>query len=131
SGACTAIPSLVEGQSVDLRSVAAISYPVSEVQGNLWIYFGEEPGNAPAIPVIDGFAESAAPQMVEQIRFTAAIDHAVVGLMDPAHGPFVHRAWWWRSAASAHEKAKAFVPSPWGFTMSRHAPSRNSRGYWL
>ena len=51
--------------------------------------------------------------------------------MDPAHGPFVHRAWWWRSAASAHEKAKAFEPSPWGFTMNRHAPSSNSRAYRL
>ena len=51
--------------------------------------------------------------------------------MDPAHGPFVHRAWWWRSRHSVHEKAKAFEPSPWGFTMSRHAPSSNSRAYRL
>ena len=65
------------------------------------------------------------------MRFDAAIDHAVVGLMDPAHGPFVHRAWWWRGARSAHEKAKAFAPSDWGFTMSRHAPSANSRAYKL
>jgi phenylpropionate dioxygenase-like ring-hydroxylating dioxygenase large terminal subunit len=51
--------------------------------------------------------------------------------MDPAHGPFVHRAWWWRSRRSVHEKTKAFAPSPWGFTMSRHAPSSNSRAYRL
>jgi phenylpropionate dioxygenase-like ring-hydroxylating dioxygenase large terminal subunit len=57
------------------------------------------------------------------------MDHAVIGLMDPAHGPFVHRAWWWRSARSIHEKAKAFAPSPFGFTMTRHAPSRNSKAY--
>jgi phenylpropionate dioxygenase-like ring-hydroxylating dioxygenase large terminal subunit len=61
----------------------------------------------------------------------AAIDHAVVGLMDPAHGPFVHTAWWWRSRRSIHEKAKAFEPSPFGFTMVRHAPSRNSNAYRL
>ena len=131
SGACTAIPSLVSGQSFDLSTVAAMSYPAREVQGNIWVYFGIDPAAAPEIPVLDGFSEGAAPQVVEQVRFAAAIDHAVVGLMDPAHGPFVHRAWWWRSAASAHEKAKAFEPSPWGFTMNRHAPSSNSRAYRL
>jgi phenylpropionate dioxygenase-like ring-hydroxylating dioxygenase large terminal subunit len=131
SGACTAIPSLVEGQNFDLRSVAAVAYPAREVQGNIWIYFGADPASAPDIPQLDDFAETAAPRLVESVRFSAAIDHAVVGLMDPAHGPFVHRAWWWRSAASAHEKAKAFVASPWGFTMSRHTPSSNSRAYKL
>jgi hypothetical protein len=30
-----------------------------------------------------------------------------------------------------HDKEKAFVPSPYGFTMSRHAPSTNSRAYRL
>src|SRR5262249_24278996 len=64
-------------------------------------------------------------------HFAAAIDHAVVGLMDPAHGPFVHRAWWWRSGRSIQQKAKTFVPSSFGFTMSRHAPSHNSRAYRL
>ena len=131
SGACTAIPSLVASQEFDLRSVAAMSYPVREVQGNVWVYFGADPATAPEVPQLDGFGADAAPQIVEQVRFTAAIDHAVVGLMDPAHGPFVHRAWWWRSAGSIHEKAKAFEPSPWGFTMSRHAPSKNSRAYKL
>ena len=131
SGACTAIPSLVPGQEFDLGSVSAASYPAREVQGNVWVYFGADPANAPEIPVLHDFAEDAAPQLAESVRFAAAIDHAVVGLMDPAHGPFVHRAWWWRSAGSIHEKAKAFEPSPWGFTMSRHAPSSNSRGYRL
>ena len=131
SGACTAIPSLVEGQSFDLRSVAAVSYPVRELQGNIWVYFGTAPETAPEIPHLGGFGDEAEPNLVEHVRFAASIDHAVVGLMDPAHGPFVHRAWWWRSAASIHEKAKAFAPSPWGFTMTRHTPSKNSRAYKL
>jgi phenylpropionate dioxygenase-like ring-hydroxylating dioxygenase large terminal subunit len=59
------------------------------------------------------------------------IDHGIIGLMDPAHGPFVHRAWWWRSRRSIQQKAKAFAPSPFGFAMTRHAPSRNSRAYRL
>jgi phenylpropionate dioxygenase-like ring-hydroxylating dioxygenase large terminal subunit len=130
-GRCTAIPSLVEGQTFDLGRIAVPRYPAREVQGNVWVYFGLDPAAAPDIAVLDGFAEAAQPRVVETMRFTAAIDHAVIGLMDPAHGPFVHRAWWWRSAASIHEKAKAFEPSPWGFTMSRHAPSSNSRAYRL
>jgi phenylpropionate dioxygenase-like ring-hydroxylating dioxygenase large terminal subunit len=130
-GHCTAIPSLVEGQSFDLTTVGVARYPACEVQGNVWVYFGEDPGRAPEVPRIDGFAESIGPRLIETMRFGSAIDHCVVGLMDPAHGPFVHRAWWWRSRHSAYQKSKDFVPAPWGFTMSRHAPSSNSRAYRL
>ena len=130
-GRCTAIPSLVAGQSLDRAGVAVPRYPAVEVQGNIWVYFGDDPRGAPPVPLLAGFAEATPPGIVESVRFSAAIDHAVVGLMDPAHGPFVHRAWWWRSARSVHEKAKAFAPSDWGFTMRRHAPSTNSRAYKL
>jgi phenylpropionate dioxygenase-like ring-hydroxylating dioxygenase large terminal subunit len=61
--------------------------------------------------------------------FDSHIDHAVVGLMDPAHGPYVHQQWWWRSKASQHDKAKAFEPREAGFAMAAHAPSSNSRAY--
>jgi phenylpropionate dioxygenase-like ring-hydroxylating dioxygenase large terminal subunit len=130
AGQCTAIPALVPGQPFSPSRVRVRSYPVREVQGNLWVYFGDDPGSAPDIPEIEGF-EDAAPRLVESVRFAAAIDHAVVGLMDPAHGPFVHRAWWWRSRRSIHAKTKEFAPSPWGFTMTRHVPSANSRAYRL
>jgi len=100
------------------------------VQGNIWVFFGDDPDAAPEIPLLDGFDERV-PDLVESINFSASIDHAVVGLMDPAHGPFVHRAWWWRSRRSIQQKAKAFAPSPFGFTMSRHVPSPNSRAYRL
>jgi phenylpropionate dioxygenase-like ring-hydroxylating dioxygenase large terminal subunit len=129
-GRCTLIPALVPGQSFSSSRVQLRLYPVREVQGNIWVFFGDDPAKAPEIPEIEGF-EDASPQLVENVAFTATIDHAVVGLMDPAHGPFVHRAWWWRSRRSIHPKAKAFTPSPWGFTMIRHAPSTNSRAYRL
>ena len=51
--------------------------------------------------------------------------------MDPAHGPFVHQAWWWRSRHSIHEKQKNFEPIPMGFRMSAHTPSSNSAPYKL
>jgi phenylpropionate dioxygenase-like ring-hydroxylating dioxygenase large terminal subunit len=130
AGRCTAIPSLAPGQKFEPGRVRLRRYPARETAGNVWIYFGDDAASAPDIPVLDGFAD-AVPNLVENVRFAAAIDHAVVGLMDPAHGPFVHRAWWWRSRRSIQAKAKAFAPSPWGFTMTRHAPSANSRAYRL
>jgi phenylpropionate dioxygenase-like ring-hydroxylating dioxygenase large terminal subunit len=130
SGRCTLIPSLVPDQAFTPDRIHLRLYPVREVQGNIWVFFGEDPAAAPEIPYLDGFDE-ARPDLVENVCFAAAIDHAVVGLMDPAHGPFVHRAWWWRSRHSIHRKAKAFAPSPFGFTMTRHTPSANSRAYRL
>jgi phenylpropionate dioxygenase-like ring-hydroxylating dioxygenase large terminal subunit len=129
-GHCTAIPALVPGQAFTPDRIRVPSSPVREVQGNLWVFFGDDPAAAPEIPVVEGF-ERSSPDLVESVRFAASIDHAVVGLMDPAHGPFVHRAWWWRSRHSIQTKAKAFAPSSFGFTMSRHAPSANSRAYRL
>jgi phenylpropionate dioxygenase-like ring-hydroxylating dioxygenase large terminal subunit len=124
------IPALVPGQAFLPSYIHVHIYPVREVQGNLWVFFGDDPAAAPEIPLLDGF-DTSAPDLFESVSFAAAIDHAVVGLMDPAHGPFVHQAWWWRSRRSIRPKAKAFAPSPFGFTMSRHAPSANSRAYRL
>ncbi len=60
-----------------------------------------------------------------------SVDHGIIGLMDPAHGPFVHQAWWWRTQKSIHEKHKNFEPIPYGFRMSAHTPSSNSAPYKL
>ena len=130
SGRCTAIPSLVPGQAFAPERIHTRSYQIRETQGNIWVFFGEKPDAAPEIPHLAGF-DGCAPNLIESVAFGAAIDHAVIGLMDPAHGPFVHGAWWWRSQRSIHPKAKAFAPSPFGFTMSRHRPSENSRAYRL
>lgn len=129
-GRCTAIPSLVADQKFDLSRIRVQAYPAQEVQGNVWVFFGRAPETAPAVPVLPDIGERG-PDLFESVTLPCAIDHAVVGLMDPAHGPFVHRAWWWRGPGSAHEKEKAFAPSTYGFTMLRHTPSRNSNAYRL
>ncbi len=129
-GRCTAIPSLTSEQKFNIGRVQTRSYPCREVQGNIWVYFGDEgdePGDPPGLPDIG----ERRPALIETIHFPCHVDHAVVGLMDPAHGPFVHRSWWWRSRRSIHEKAKSFAPSPRGFTMIRHPPSSNSAAYKL
>ncbi len=129
-GTCTAIPSLVAGQHFDMSRIKVPGYPCREVQGNVWIFMGDggEESQLPDIPHVPEMGVCCY-QAVQSSYFPCDIDHAVVGLMDPAHGPFVHRAWWWRSKRSMHEKVKHFAPAPLGFTMLRHEPSSNSAAY--
>ncbi len=127
-GQCTAIPSLVDGQEFDIGRIRVKRYPVREANGLVWVWMGDgEPDVAP--PALPEAPAQLRPAMVERMDFPCHIDHAVVGLMDPAHGPFVHKSWFWRSRRSIHEKAKAFGPSELGFVMKRHRPSSNSRAY--
>ena len=132
-GRCTAIPSLVEGQKFDAGRIKVKTYPCREVQGNIWIFMADKAGDAAAAPAVPELPGVTAGDMhiTDSLRFPCYVDHAVVGLMDPAHGPFVHQSWWWRPSKSAHEKSKRFGPSPLGFTMLRHRPSSNSRAYRL
>ena len=131
-GGCTAIPSLTGEQAMDVSRIRVRRYPVAESQGLVFVWIPSEgrrdaePDQPP--PTFPGVV-GGAPKLVDRMEFDAHIDHAVVGLMDPAHGPYVHQQWWWRSAKSQHEKAKRFEPREAGFAMVRHAPSKNSRAY--
>jgi phenylpropionate dioxygenase-like ring-hydroxylating dioxygenase large terminal subunit len=58
----------------------------------------------------------------ETQAFGCGIDHAVIGLMDPAHGPYVHAHWWWKKTPRVKEKH--YAPLPNGFVMTRHKPSK-------
>ena len=131
-GVCAAIPSLVEDQAFEADRIRVRSYPVRESQGIVFVWMASDARNPMAPdhepPVFPGVVGGEA-KLVESMDFDSHIDHAVVGLMDPAHGPYVHQQWWWRSEHSMHEKAKAFEPREHGFAMVRHAPSSNSRLY--
>jgi len=132
-GACRAIPSLTDADSLDPGRIRVRRYRVIESQGMVFVWMSDDPRSSeipPPPPVFPGVV-GGAPKLVDRIEFDAHIDHAVVGLMDPAHGPYVHRQWWWRSRASMHEKSKRFEPAEAGFTMVRHPPSKNSRAYAL
>jgi len=127
-GVCTAIPSLVEGQDMDISRIRVRRYPISEAQGCIWIFMASNAASdPPPAPLLPEIADQ--PRLIETLEFPCHVDHAVVGLMDPAHGPFVHRSWWWRSRRSIHAKEKRFGPSEYGFSMLRHAPSSNSAAY--
>jgi phenylpropionate dioxygenase-like ring-hydroxylating dioxygenase large terminal subunit len=145
SGRCEEIPSLTSHDNLEPTKIFANAFPVAERDGYAWVYIpapgagridAEDITQLPPIPSLPKFSK----------RFSTAhlsadlpcnVDHGIIGLMDPAHGPFVHQAWWWRSAASIHEKTKKFEPinSPDGghdgFRMSPHAPSSNSAPYKL
>lgn len=131
-GTCTEIPSLVPGQDLDCRKIKVKSFPVQEQQGQIWIFIGEKdfnPSLAPAIPLMKALPMNAEPKVSLIEIFPCHIDHAVIGLMDPAHGPFIHKSFLWRSEKSIQEKRKKFAPVDFGFQMVRHAPSSNSKAY--
>src|ERR1700689_4377368 len=140
TGQCQLLPSLTADQNLKVDRIYAGSYPCEEQDGFVWVYISE-PG-----PQGAGFIKSTgAPQSAPQVEkfsdkyklayltadMPVSIDHGIIGLMDPAHGPFVHQAWWWRSRHSIHEKTKNFEPIPNGFRMSAHMPSSNSAPYKL
>jgi phenylpropionate dioxygenase-like ring-hydroxylating dioxygenase large terminal subunit len=120
-GVCSAIPSLVEGQDVDPNKIRVRHYPVREQDGLLWVYVAaksEAPSSEPRrVPIAH-----AAPRWTETQEFPCDIDHAVIGLMDPAHGPYVHAHWWWKKTPKVKEKH--YAPLPQGFVMAAHKPSK-------
>jgi phenylpropionate dioxygenase-like ring-hydroxylating dioxygenase large terminal subunit len=124
-GVCSLIPSTVDGQdNIDPSKIRVRSYPVREQDGLIWIYFAqnerEAPKNEPPrVPI-----PNAKPRWVESQLFPCGIDHAVIGLMDPAHAPYVHSRWWWR--VTPREKIKHYEPLSNGFVMTRHAPSKTA-----
>jgi phenylpropionate dioxygenase-like ring-hydroxylating dioxygenase large terminal subunit len=139
-GQCRDIPSLTPDQALKVDRIYAGSYACEEQDGYIWVFLPE------LGPAGSGFTRREEPTAsVPQVptfsdRYKLAhltadmptsVDHGIIGLMDPAHGPFVHQAWWWRSQASIHEKQKHFEPIPNGFRMSAHTPSSNSAPYKL
>lgn len=133
-GRCTAIPSLTADQTMDVARIRVRTYPAVDRHGAIWIYMPADPRSTaepavppPQLPSVTG----RRPGLVQRMTFPCHVDHAVIGLMDPAHGPFVHTSWWWRSRKSIHDKAKRFGPIDLGFAMLRHQPSSNSAAYRL
>jgi phenylpropionate dioxygenase-like ring-hydroxylating dioxygenase large terminal subunit len=135
SGQCTEIPSLTGFDVLEPTKIFATSYPCEERDGYAWVYLpeagsGKLRGELSTVPELPKFSSK-----FRSAHLTADlpcnVDHGIIGLMDPAHGPFVHQSWWWRSRASIHEKTKHFEPIPDGFRMSAHAPSGNSAPYKL
>ncbi len=154
SGQCRDIPSLTQRDSLDPCRIYATAFPCEERDGHIWVYVPQSGRGKVSRPSpkegleqgtrVDAGDSSHLPPAPEVPKFSGRfrqahlsadlpcnIDHGIIGLMDPAHGPFVHQAWWWRSRASIHDKEKHFEPIEGGFRMTAHQPSANSAPYKL
>src|SRR5215475_13935468 len=135
TGQCVEIPSLTGQDKLKVERIFAGHYPCEERDGYVWVYMSAPSARlaeeVPAAPTLATFSEKYKITHLE-CELPSHIDHGIIGLMDPAHGPFVHQSWFWRSKKSIHEKTKNFEPIPNGFRMSKHSPSINSLPYqWL
>ena len=134
SGQCVEIPSLTSQDKLKVERIFAGHYPCEEHDGYVWVYLNAPgtllPETIPPAPRLRTFSGKYKSTHLE-CDLPSHIDHGIIGLMDPAHGPFVHQSWFWRSQKSIHEKAKQFEAIPYGFRMSPHSPSTNSAPYQL
>jgi phenylpropionate dioxygenase-like ring-hydroxylating dioxygenase large terminal subunit len=132
TGRCVEIPSLTSQDKLKVERIFAGHYPCEERDGYIWVYMNSLgsrlPETIPAAPKLALFSEKYRITHLA-CELPSHVDQGIIGLMDPAHGPFVHQSWYWRSRHSIHEKEKKFEPIPNGFRMSPHAPSSNSAPY--
>jgi len=140
TGQCRLIPSLTADQNLKIDRIYAGNFACEERDSFIWVFIPDPgpagagftrredpPFPAPQLPTFSNKYKTA--YLTAELPCT--VDHGIIGLMDPAHGPFVHQAWWWRTRHSIHEKKKQFEPIPNGFRMSAHKPSSNSAPYKL
>jgi len=133
TGQCRVIPSLTDDSKLKCDRIYAGNFPCAERDGYVWAYMTNPEGRGldhqpPVPPELPTFSASYKIAHL-YAALPCGVDQAIIGLMDPAHGPFVHQAWWWRSRRSIQDKEKNFEPIPNGFRMSPHAPSANSAPY--
>ncbi|MGA2813514.1 MAG: Rieske 2Fe-2S domain-containing protein [Candidatus Acidiferrum sp.] len=134
TGQCIEIPSLTSQDKLKVERIFAGHFPCEERDGYLWVYMTQAgarlPGRVPAAPALPVFSEGYKITHLA-CELPSHVDQGIIGLMDPAHGPFVHQSWYWRSRHSIHDKEKKFEPIENGFRMSKHTPSSNSAPYKL
>ena len=120
-GQCSKIPSLTGSEDLKAESIKVRAYPVREQDGLIWVYMAARPGSEPRTePPRPGVTHPM--RWTETQRFACGIDHAVIGLMDPAHAAYVHDHWWWKRKARLKEKH--YAPLANGFVMTAHRPSK-------
>lgn len=131
-GVCKQIPTLVEGQPYEPGRIRVRHFPTHEANGIVLVFVASDArfaGDPPPAPQFE-LGDFSAPKFVIHRVFAANMDNAVVGLMDPAHVPYVHNQWWWRPPSAGKKlKQKRFVPRERGWAIERHQPASNSLAY--
>lgn len=135
SGNCTNIPCLTEAQrALGIEDkIKAQALPCADHGGLTWVYFAHAK-EAPE-KIINSIPElfNRDPDVYIERVFKADFDQSVIGLMDPAHLPFVHTSWWWKkvSPENFRLKQKSFEPNERGFTLKKHVIPNPGKPYKL
>ncbi|MEM9422595.1 MAG: aromatic ring-hydroxylating dioxygenase subunit alpha, partial [Pseudomonadota bacterium] len=133
-GRCQKIPALSEHEKIKAEGFRSPAYPVHEEKGLIWVFVPEDLKRFDGTPTMpppdlpDGVPGDR-PKMVITVPTEGPYDEAVIGLVDPAHTPYVHQQWFWRNPEDAQEKTKDYVPTAYGFKMKPHRPASNGRAY--
>jgi phenylpropionate dioxygenase-like ring-hydroxylating dioxygenase large terminal subunit len=130
-GVCRHMPSLTPDQSFEPERIRVRAFPAHEANGAVFIFVSADARATDATIAPPEFGPlPERPKFVVSRTFNATMDNAVVGLMDPAHVPFVHSQWWWRPPSAGFRiKEKQFAPRHRGWEIVKHAPSGNSLMY--
>jgi phenylpropionate dioxygenase-like ring-hydroxylating dioxygenase large terminal subunit len=133
AGRCRKIPALVQNSPIQVDKIGITTYACRERDGYVWVFVPDPQQPNQTIPDVLPLPLPSSPYRMIHYSTTlqCSIDDGVIGLLDPAHGPFVHQSPYWRSPRGSHEKTKSYEPIPSGFRMTTHAPSRNSTPYKL
>ncbi len=130
-GRCRHIPALLPDSPLKLDRISVKSFRAAEADGYVWVFMpnhDDKTRELPEMPRLPVFSEPYRQCAISR-PLACNVDHGIIGLMDPAHGPFVHQSFWWRKRGSIRTKEKRFEPIPNGFRMSSHTPSSNSGAY--
>jgi phenylpropionate dioxygenase-like ring-hydroxylating dioxygenase large terminal subunit len=103
-GGCSRFPRWSKAR-IEPSKIRVRAYPVREQDGLIWIYYRRERARRTEKRTAARADPEREAALGESQTFPCGIDHAVIGLMDPAHAPYVHGRWWWR--VSPREKVKA------------------------
>jgi phenylpropionate dioxygenase-like ring-hydroxylating dioxygenase large terminal subunit len=136
TGQCCEIPALTSDEEVKVDRIFARAFACQEKDGYIWVFLHGLNQPRPAasaiapVPSLPVFSERYR-TFFHSVPLPVDVDQGVMGLLDPAHGPYVHESWFWRSRHGQREKEKTFEPIPNGFRMQAHPPSANSAIYKL
>jgi phenylpropionate dioxygenase-like ring-hydroxylating dioxygenase large terminal subunit len=123
-GACRAIPSLTDADSLDPGRIRVRRYRVIESQGMVFVWMSDDPRSSeipPPPPVFPGVV-GGAPKLVDRIEFDAHIDHAVIRPTDHtfiANGGGARGPQCTKSPNASNRRRRA---SPWCGTPHRRTP---------
>jgi phenylpropionate dioxygenase-like ring-hydroxylating dioxygenase large terminal subunit len=88
-GACVAVPVLGSAARIP-KALRATSYPVREVDGWVWLWWGAAPAELPEVPAFAHLREGFRQRTIAR-EWAASYVRVIENQLDPFHLPFVHR----------------------------------------